>query len=204
VPEAPAPHADALPEAARAVIDFWFGATGSPWRGERRPEWWKKNPAFDAEIRARFSSWIERAVAGELRSWAQTPEGALAEIVLLDQFTRNAWRDTPRAYAGDVRALDAARAMLRSGQDLRLPPEQRAFVYMPFEHAESLDAQDEAVRRFEQLVRESPVHADQLDYAHRHRDVVARFGRFPHRNRVLARASTPEEEAFLLEPGSTF
>jgi uncharacterized protein (DUF924 family) len=204
VPETSSTSAEAVPAAARAVLDFWFGAPGSAWRGERRAEWWTKNPAFDAQIRARFSSWIERALAGQLRSWAQTPEGALAQIVLLDQFTRNAWRDTPRAYAGDARALDAARAMLHTGQDLLLPPEQRAFVYMPLEHAESLEAQDEGVRRFEQLVRESPVHADQLDYAQRHRHVVARFGRFPHRNRILARASTPEEEAFLLEPGSSF
>jgi uncharacterized protein (DUF924 family) len=204
VPEAALPHADAVPAAARTVLDFWFGAPGSPWRGGLRPEWWKKDPAFDAEIRARFSPWIERAIAGELRAWAQTPEGALAEILLLDQLTRNAWRDTPRAYAGDARALDAACALLRSAQELLLPPEQRAFVYMPLEHAERLDAQEEAVRRFGQLALESPVHADQLKHARRHRDIVARFGRFPHRNRILGRASTPDEAAFLLEPGSSF
>jgi uncharacterized protein (DUF924 family) len=204
VSEAGFPRADVVPEPAHAVIDFWFGARGAAWRGQLRPEWWQKNPAFDAEIRARFSPWIERAIAGELHAWARTSEGALAEIVLLDQFTRNAWRDTPRAYAGDARALDAAGALLRSGREALLPPEQRAFVYMPFEHAERLDAQEESVRRFEQLALESPAHADQLAYARRHRDVVARFGRFPHRNRILGRASTPEEEAFLLEPGSSF
>ena len=194
----------ATPAEARAVLDFWFGAPGSATAGTLRPEWWRKDAAFDAEVRARFGALIERALRGELAHWEHDPHGALAQVLLLDQLTRNAFRDTPRAFAGDARALAAAQAMVASAQDASLPPEQRAFVYMPFEHAESMAAQDEAVRLFTRLAAQSPAHADQLDYARRHRAIVARFGRFPHRNRILGRTSTPEEAEFLLEPGSSF
>jgi uncharacterized protein (DUF924 family) len=190
--------------AAREVLDFWFGAPGSSTHGHPRAEWFRKSDAFDAEVRKRFGPLIERALRGELRAWDAGPEEALARILLLDQFTRNAFRDSPRAFAGDALALAAARAMLASAQDAALLPVQRSFVYLPFEHAEDLAAQDESVRLFTRLVDAAPALADTLAYANRHRAVIARFGRFPHRNAVLGRASTAEELAFLVEPGSRF
>lgn len=190
--------------AAGEVFDFWFGTPGSAARGKARHEWFRKSESFDAEIAQRFGPLIEQALSGELQAWAVQPESALARILLLDQFTRNVFRDTPRAFAGDTLALAAARAMVDSGQDRTLLPVQRSFVYLPFEHAEDLAAQDEAVRLFTQLAGEAPELENTLDYANRHRAVIARFGRFPHRNAQLGRVSTVEELAFLLEPGSRF
>ena len=190
--------------AAREVLDFWFGAPGAPDHGRARAEWFRKSGAFDAEIAQRFGSLIEQALRDELHGWDAQPEAALARIVLLDQFTRNAYRDSPRAFAGDELALAAARAAVASGQDVSVRPVQRAFVYLPFEHAEDLALQDEAVRLFTQLAAEAPELSSMLDYAHRHRAVIARFGRFPQRNAPLGRASTTEELAFLQEPGSRF
>ena len=188
----------------RAVFDFWFGAEGSAERGTQREVWFRKDAAFDAQIAQRFGSLVERAIAGELRDWEAEPASALARIVLLDQFTRNVFRDTPRAFAGDVLALAAARKMVAQQQDQALPAEQRSFVYMPFEHAEDLAAQDEAVRLFGRLEADAPSLEGLLDYAQRHRVIVARFARFPHRNAVLGRPSTDEELAFLQQPGSRF
>lgn len=193
-----APDAD-----SQAVLDHWFGAAGSIEDGSVRKMWFTKSEATDREIAERFDSSIERALRGEL-AWAATPAGALAEILLLDQFTRNAFRDTPRAFAGDRHALRAASAMVGTRQDDALPPVQRAFVYMPFEHAESLALQDEAVRLFTRLAIEEPLLVGMLDHADRHRAVIARFGRFPHRNAILGRQSSAEEIAFLEEPGSRF
>lgn len=190
--------------AAQAVFDFWFGARGTPDHGQRRQAWFAKDPGFDAGIRTRFGGLIAAALAGTLDAWAAHADGALARLLLLDQFTRNSFRDTPQAFAGDELALAAARAMCASGQDLQLPPLQRAFAYLPFEHAESLAAQDESVRLFTALVAVDGTLADMLDYAMRHRAVIARFGRFPHRNGILGRVSTEEERAFLLQPGSRF
>jgi len=191
--------AAAGPLIAQAVLDFWFG-DGDAARGE----WFRKDAAFDASIRERFGALLERALSGDLPDWQQSPETALARIVLLDQFTRNVFRDTPRAFAGDALALAAARRMVADGRDRALSPLRRAFVYLPFEHAEDLAAQDEAVRLFSELAAEKPELADMLDYAQRHHAVIARFGRFPHRNAVLGRASTAEEIAFLEQPGSRF
>lgn len=184
---------------ARAVLDFWFGDGHAP-----RDEWFRKDAAFDAGIAARFGPLVERALAGELSAWQTPPDSALALILLLDQFTRNIFRGSPRAFAGDALALSVARSLVAAGGDRTLPPLQRAFVYMPFEHAEDLGAQDEAVRLFTPLAALSPFLAEMLDYAQRHRVIVARFGRFPHRNAVLGRASTPEESEFLTQPGSGF
>ena len=189
---------------AQAVLDFWFGAVGSPEHGTLRDLWFRKSEATDHAIAQRFAPLIERALRGELADWAAQPASALAQILLLDQFTRNTLRDTPRAFAGDARALRAATAMVGSRQDEALPPVQRAFVYLPFEHAEGIAMQDEAVRLFTRLAVESPALDGMLDYAHKHRVVVQRFGRFPHRNAILGRLSTAEEEAFLREPGSRF
>ena len=187
------------------VLDFWFGAPGSLEAGKPRREWFVKQDAFDALIRARFGATIEQALAGGLREWDdEGPQGALARILVLDQFTRNAHRDTPTAFAGDALALAAACRLVDSGADRQLPPLQRAFVYMPFEHAEDAYMQERAVELFGILAAEHPGFDEMLDYAHRHRGVIARFGRFPHRNAILGRASTPEETEFLRQPGSRF
>ena len=194
----------ALPADAQAVLDFWFGPAGSPEHGSARRWWFVKSEATDRAIAERFGALIERALRGELADWAARPKSALAQILLLDQFTRNTWRDTPRAFAGDARALRAASAMVGARQDEALAPPLRAFVYLPFEHAEGLGMQDEAVRLFTRLAAEAPALASMLEYAHKHRAVVQRFGRFPHRNAILGRQSTAEETAFLREPGSRF
>lgn len=191
-------------EAPETVLDFWFGAPGSPEAGTQRVEWFRKDDAFDRRIVVRFGATIEQALAGALAAWSATPRGALAQIVVLDQFTRNAFRGTARAFAGDARALAVARSMVAAGQDRALPPEQRAFVYLPYEHAEDLALQDESVRLFERLAADAAGFESMLDYARRHRDVIARYGRFPHRNAALSRASTPDELAFLARPGSGF
>ena len=189
---------------AQAVLDHWFGAPGTPEHGTLRALWFKKDDATDREIAQRFGALIERALRGELAPWAAEAPSALAQIVLLDQFTRNTLRDTPRAFAGDARALAAALAMVGLRQDEALAPEQRAFVYLPFEHAEGIEMQDEAVRLFTRLAAQAPQMVQMLEYARRHREVIRRFGRFPHRNEVLGRRSTVEELAFLREPGSRF
>ena len=189
---------------ADAVLEFWFGAPGSAEHGSARKAWFSKDAAFDAAVRERFGALIERALRGELDAWADAPRSALAQILLLDQFTRNAFRGTARSFAGDARALAAASRMVGSRQDEALPPFMRGFVYLPFEHAEGLAMQDEAIRLFNRLVDEAPEHADMLDYAHRHRDVIERFGRFPHRNDILGRQSTAEDIVFLRQPGSGF
>ena len=187
----------------RTVLDFWFLPENDPAHGKSRPEWFRKDPAFDAVIQQRFGETMARALAGELVEWDDDPRGALARIILLDQFTRNAFRDTPRAFAGDTRALAAAREIVDSGRDRTRAPVERLFVYMPFEHAEDLAMQERAVALFLAVAAE-PELGDNLDYAVRHRDIIARFGRFPHRNRILGRESTPEEIEFLKTPGSSF
>ena len=187
------------------VLDFWFGAPGSPEAGKPRREWFVKKDEFDAVIRERFGAAIDQALAGGLREWdAGGAQGTLARILVLDQFTRNAHRNTPLSFAGDALALAAARSLVDSGADRELPPLQRAFVYMPFEHAEDAYMQERAVELFGVLAAEHPGFDEMLDYAHRHRGVIARFGRFPHRNEILGRASTPEEVEFLRQPGSRF
>lgn len=185
------------------VLAFWFGSTDAA-----DPRWFKRSDAFDAAIRERFGATVQLALAGRLDGWAAQPPGALALILLLDQFTRNMYRGTPAAFAGDAQALALARQLVDSGEHLRLPPLQRWFAVMPLEHAEDLTLQQQCVRLFEALAAEEGPHrealAGALDYARRHHDVVARFGRFPHRNAILGRASTAEEAAFLLQPGSSF
>jgi uncharacterized protein (DUF924 family) len=188
------------PTDAVAILDFWFGDTAAP-----RPEWFRKDDAFDAQIRERFGAAIEAALDGTLDAWdTQGPHAALARILLLDQFTRNAFRGTPRAFAGDASALAAARAMVARGDDGVLPPLQRVFAYLPFEHAEDAGAQRESLRLFAALASHGPAFAEFDDYARRHAAVIERFGRFPHRNAILGRASSAEETAFLSQPGSSF
>lgn len=195
---------DAAASEADAVLDFWFGAPDTAEFGSARKAWFTKDAAFDAQVRERFGALVERALRGELDAWADAPRSALAQILLLDQFTRNAFRGTSRSFAGDARALAAASRMVGRRQDEALPPFMRGFVYLPFEHAEGMAMQDEAIRLFNRLASEAPEHADMLDYAHRHRAVIERFGRFPHRNEILGRQSTAEEIAFVQQPGSGF
>src|SRR5471032_1818116 len=198
---------------AQAVLDFWFLPAGSEGHGAARREWFHKDSQFDARIRERFGALIELALAGQLRAWEEDAgEGAslpalassLAFIVLLDQFTRNAYRGTPRSFAGDPLALRAARRLVATGAELALMPQQRSFVYLPFEHAEDIATQRESVALFTRLAAAQPGFESTLDYAHRHCAIIERFGRFPHRNDILGRASTPEELAFLQQPGSGF
>jgi uncharacterized protein (DUF924 family) len=188
------------------VLDFWFLPPTDPGYGKARPEWFRKDPAFDAGIRDRFGSLIAQAVAGGLREWdlEQGAQGTLARILLLDQFTRNAYRETPEAFAGDTLALLAAQSLVDSGADRTLTPFGRAFAYMPYEHAEDARMQQCAVDLFARLAAEHEGFTDMLDYAHRHRGVIARFGRFPHRNPILGRASTADELQYLSQPGAGF
>jgi len=189
---------------AGTVVDFWFGAPGSAEHGTARRVWFAKDTAFDAGIRERFGALIEQALRGELDEWGNEPRSALAQVLLLDQFTRNAFRDSPRAFAGDPRALAAATRMVGLRQDEELPSFMRGFVYLPYEHAEGLAMQDEAIRLLTRLAAADPAQRSMLDYAHRHRAIIERFGRFPHRNAILGRRSTAEEIAFLKQPGSGF
>jgi uncharacterized protein (DUF924 family) len=196
-----------------AVLHFWFGEADAV-----DARWFKRDAGFDAAIAQRFGPAVEAALRGELDAWADdkdehgAPRGKLGLILLLDQFTRNLFRDSPRAFAGDPRALALALALIDAGDDRRLPPLQRWFAAMPLEHAEDLALQQRCVGLFEVLLAEaraaSSPHVDALDgaldYARRHRDVIARFGRFPHRNAVLGRIDTAEEALFLQQPGSRF
>ncbi|MCC7150951.1 MAG: DUF924 domain-containing protein [Rubrivivax sp.] len=181
------------------ILDFWFGAGDAP-----RPEWFRADPAFDALIGTRFGEFVERALGGELRDWDAAPASALARILLLDQFTRNIYRGTPRAFAGDAQALAAAQALVARGADQALPPLQRWFVYLPFEHAEDAAAQAQSLQLFGALAAAHPPLADALLWAQKHAVVIDRFGRYPHRNLVLGRVSTPAEIEFLRQPGSSF
>ena len=189
---------------ADTVLDLWFGPPGDPGHTGTRAAWFKKDAAFDADIAHRFGALVDQALAGHLAPWAAEPLPALGALIVLDQFTRNVHRGTALAFAGDALALEAAKAMVAKGQDRALTGVQRQFVYMPYEHAECLAAQRESVRLFAQLGRDEPALAGLLNWAQRHHDIVARFGRFPHRNAILGRASSADEEAFLLTPGSSF
>ena len=189
---------------AQDVLDFWFLPPDNPDYGQARVEWFRKDDGFDAQIRARFGALIDVAIEGGLRAWDATPHGALARLIVLDQLTRNVYRGTPRAFAGDAQALALAVALTQAGQDQLLPPMLRAFAYLPFEHAEDLAMQARAVELFQLLSQAQPGFEGMLDYAERHQEVIARFGRFPHRNAILGRASTPQEVEFLRQPGSSF
>jgi len=186
----------------QAILDFWFGPAVTAEYGTERDFWFRKDPAFDAELRNRFAVAIDSALAGGFSEWT-SPRGALARILLLDQFTRNAFRGTPRAFAGDSRALTLSEEAIGRGHDRALIAVERWFMYMPFEHAESLPAQERAVELFRRLGEDTGL-TGQLAWAERHAHVIRRFGRFPHRNAILGRVSTPEEIAFLATPGSGF
>jgi uncharacterized protein (DUF924 family) len=195
----------ALDQRARAVLDCWFGAPDSVTYGQDRKLWFKRDAAFDAMLHERFGALHALAVQGVVDTWADTPPGGLALVIVLDQFSRNLYRGTPQAFASDTHALRIARQMVASEADLRLPSLfHRAFVYLPFEHDESLESQRESVRLFKPFEAQPRRAASYYDAALRHAKVIEQFGRFPHRNAVLGRASTEEEQAFLQKPGSRF
>lgn len=191
----------ALTVQAQDVLDFWFGP---PPLVQARPEWFRKDPAFDDLIRARFSSTIEQALNQQLGSWQTTAAGQLALILVLDQFTRNTRRNTPGAFAGDALALQLARQLVASGDDQALPVWQRWFAYMPYEHAESRAVQADCLQLFARMAQQDTTMAGAHEWAVKHAQVVQRFGRYPHRNLVLGRVSTAEELIFLTQPGSVF
>lgn len=184
----------------RQVLDFWFGSSADdPDALSEREIWWRPDEAFDAACRDRFAGLCDRALAGDLDDWAETAHGALALVLLLDQVPRNIHRGRPEAYAGDAKARTVADEAIACGLDAALAPVQRLFLYLPFEHSETLADQHRAVRLIADLGNDT-----WLDFARRHRDIVARFGRFPHRNAVLGRATTSAEAEFLKQPGSSF
>jgi uncharacterized protein (DUF924 family) len=186
----------------QAILDFWFGTQQTATYGTTRDSWFRKDAAFDAEIRQRFGAVLETALGGGLGDWTE-PWAALARVIVLDQFTRNCYRGSARAFAGDPQALAAATAVVDQGRDLELIPVERWFLYMPFEHSESAQGQDRSLALFTRLRDETGL-ADPLAWAEKHAAVIRRFGRYPHRNAMLGRESTTEEVAFLATPGSNF
>lgn len=194
------PGADPRPS---EILQYWFGADLERVPPVLQKRWFARDPVFDAEILTRFVALYHEALAGDLEAWRGGPLRCLAYVILLDQFPRNIFRGSPKAFAGDALALGAARDAVSRAFDQEVPPLARAFFYLPFEHSEALADQNEGVQLLAQW-RDEPQLARFADYARRHRDVIERFGRFPHRNAILGRASTPEELAFLNEPGSSF
>lgn len=199
-----------MPDQPERVLDFWFGAPGSAAgiAGRQRKLWFGKSLANDQAVIDRFAGTLT-AAAGRLDHWANTPRGRLALVIVLDQFPHHIHRDRPQAFATDPQALALSLAALESGEDRKLAPIERVFLYLPLEHAESIEMQQRSVSRYAQLALEAAADEralfdDFLDYARKHLDVVARFGRFPHRNEILGRPSTPEEVEFLKQPGSRF
>ena len=193
------------------ILDFWFGSTSDDTAAakERADLWWSKNTATDDEIRRRFEIYVVLAVSEQLNDWLSTPSGRVALIILTDQFPRNIYRDTARAFSCDEKALTWCVEGLEQKIDRELRLIERVFFYLPLEHAEHLVHQDLSVKCFSELVPTAPadqrgIFEEYLNYAVHHREIIERFGRFPHRNEVLGRESTPEELAFLSEPGSSF
>ena len=196
---------------AAAVLAFWLGAhpIDAAAMARVQGQWFMKNEAFDAELRQRFGPTIDAALAGGLGDWPESAEGRLALLIVLDQFTRNVFRGDARSFSGDARALALAQEGIARGHDRAIPPLARIFCYLPLEHAEDLEMQARSVALFTAL-RDAPASEPKaffdntLDYARKHQQVIARFGRFAHRNAILGRASTPEELAYLAQPGAGF
>ena len=193
------------------VLTFWFGPLGRD--GRAHPEfssrWWKKDPDFDREVYEKFGGLHAQLNAGGRPSWSYTPRGMLVAVIVLDQFSRNMFRSSGGKFAGDVQALSLAFEGIALGYDRKLRTAERTFLYMPLMHSERIDVQNRCVDLFERFRAEQTGDIaeelqDQLKFAIRHRDVIKRFGRFPHRNVYLERESTAEELEFLKEPGSSF
>jgi uncharacterized protein (DUF924 family) len=202
-----------MPEAQTAedVLDYWLGPLDELGRADAAhvARWWSKDPAVDQEIRTRFARLHAAALGGGLTSWLHTPRGTLAYIVVLDQFSRNMNRDTAAMFAGDARALAAAESGIERGLDRALRLDERSTFYMPLMHSEQIARQERCVMLYLAFAEEVTGHAranllSRIGYAERHRDIVRKFGRFPHRNALLGRPSTPEELDFLAGPGSSF
>jgi uncharacterized protein (DUF924 family) len=187
----------------REILDFWFGREGDEGYGEFREAWFTKDPEFDREVWDRFEGAYEEAAAGRLDHWKDEAQSCLALIILLDQFTRNMFRGDPKTYATDDKVREAARHAVEHAYDRELSPYGRLFVYLPFEHSEDLEDQRFSVELFRGLAAEMGSE-DLLGYAVRHLEIIERFGRFPHRNEILGRATTPEEAEFLRGPDSSF
>ncbi len=180
---------------ADEVLKFWLG--------QDRKRWFEKDPAFDADIRRRFLSVYEKALQDHSQGWKKQPRNCLARVILFDQFPRNMFRGTARAFAADPLAREAANMIVADGWDKAMTPDERMFVYLPFEHSETLADQERCLA----LMQEIAVHPDTADlpkWAEAHLVIIRRFGRFPHRNAALGRESTPEEIEFLKSPGSSF
>mgnify|MGYP001472563072 CR=1 FL=1 len=188
------------PFSSQQVLDFWFGAPDSPEYGQPRKVWFANDPDFDAEIRKRFGGLHQAASHGMLdHFWKDVALPNLALVITLDQFSRQLYRGEAKAFAQDAHALQVARHAVDEGFDRDALPVQRLFWYLPFEHSENLSDQDRAIELIEPLGN-----AEWTRYAHEHRDVIARFGRFPHRNAALGRETTPEEQTYLDQPGAGF
>ena len=182
----------------RSIIDFWYAPRA-------HALWFEKDKAFDEEIRARFGAAVHAAQMGELDSWAATQMGALALLILLDQMSRNIYRGQAKAYLADPLAREVAAEAVARGFDRRYPFPDRVFFYLPFEHCETLANQDRYFALIQGCLREfGEVALPYLDYSHRHRDIIKRFGRFPHRNEALVRETTEDEAEFLKGPNSSF
>jgi uncharacterized protein (DUF924 family) len=200
-----------LMETPDTIRSYWFGTShdDSVVAEQRSKLWWSKDPQADHEIRQRFEEYVVRAAAGELAAWLATATGRLALILLTDQFTRNIYRDTSKAFERDGLARGWCLEGLQDGVDELLRPIERVFFYLPLEHSESLPDQDRSVALYQQLAdsvdpKLGPMFDGYVEYAVRHREIIERFGRFPHRNQILGRVSSAEETAFLEEPGSSF
>jgi len=195
----------------RQILDFWFGTRDSDMDiiKEKSALWWGKDNSTDQEIKSLFSNDLERAIDGEFNHWTETPTGRLALIILTDQFSRNIYRGTTRAFAQDALALKWCLEGLELTVDARLRPVHRVFFYLPLEHSESLDHQNRSIESFTALndsisLENRKAFSGFLDFAVKHREIIERFGRFPHRNSILGRKSTAEEIEFLKQPGSSF
>ncbi|MCU0516349.1 MAG: DUF924 domain-containing protein [Oscillatoria sp. Prado101] len=185
------------------ILGFWFGQPGEAGYGKPRKVWFVRDAAFDQEVRLRFLGDYELAAAGKLEDLQSAPAGCLALVILLDQFPRNMFRGQPQAFATDSQALFVAQHAVAQGFDREMLPVQRWFIYLPFEHSENLEHQRRSVELFRRLSDDSDS-APTIDYAVRHLEIIERFGRFPHRNQILGRETTPEEAEFLKQPGSSF
>jgi len=199
------------PVTPQDVLEYWFGAAPDDpaTAGAKAGLWWGHSEATDAELRERFGAVHDDASAGRLDGWAATPEGRVALVVVLDQLSRNLHRGTARAFAQDSAARSLAVPAVEQGEDRTRPFFHRVFLYLPFEHGERIADQERCCRLFERLNAECPeplrgAAKAYLQYARQHRDIVARFGRFPHRNAILGRPSSAEELRFLEQPGSAF
>jgi len=192
---------------ARAILDFWFGEldeNGQAAEGQQK-RWFEKDLDFDQTLVRMFGDTHARAMAGEFDAWADSPHGRLALIILLDQFSRNISRGSPQMFAADPKALALAKDGIAKGHDRMVAVGQRSFFYLPLMHSEDLQDQEQCVELMRQLAKDQGKEEDgSVKYAMAHRDIIARFGRFPHRNETLERESSAEEIAFLKTPTSSF